>query len=196
VLKVEVVKLPATNAMHYGANFVHSGFVFINAHKLKLAHSLLRTFSRPRHTPSRNSTARRNMAIRDDYFSPPRLFRAHAPLPHVHSAAQHSLDQLAAAPRPIMTNTRMRMMWIDGEDTGFRYAKASDDSDGNDDASDENGEAGDDDGDAGGDDDGDGPHTCRMSSVPASSGVCTGCPLAMTCRPGACQRRSVVVCAL
>jgi len=37
VLKVEVVKLPATNAMHYGANFVHSGFVFINAHKLKLA---------------------------------------------------------------------------------------------------------------------------------------------------------------
>ena len=37
VLKVEVVKLPATNAMHYGANFVHGGFVFINAHKLKLA---------------------------------------------------------------------------------------------------------------------------------------------------------------
>ena len=37
MLKVEVVKLPATNAMHYGANFVHSGFVFINAHKLKLA---------------------------------------------------------------------------------------------------------------------------------------------------------------
>ena len=37
VLKVEVVKLPATTAMHFGANFVLGGFVFINAHKLKLS---------------------------------------------------------------------------------------------------------------------------------------------------------------
>lgn len=93
-----------------------------------------------------------------------------------------------------MTTTRMRMMWTKStKDTGFRYAEASDDSDENDDASDENSEAGDDDGDAGGDDE----VTACVEQVPspASSGVCTCCPLAMTCRPGTCQRRSVVVCA-